>query len=457
MSTRKQTPETNAPKAHARSFPRLLQQHLLHVKDHLLRLDLEALACQSGFRQRLPRKIPIPSFALALVALAAETVLSLERIATVISVAAKTSYSKQALHERLGQPLQDFLAQIATALFDQVGLPVKNQGWFRSFQRVLLHDSTVLALPEHLAAVFPGASNGRKRRYASLKIQFVCDLLSAKALHLSLSGYTRNDQAAAPDILQLLRPGDLILRDLGYFVLHVLEQIQLLGAFFLSRYRHGVNVYDPQTLQPLDLAKLLRPGQGLDRQVLLGNEKLAVRLVARPVPEAVANRRRHQAKTQRDRRSSPSAQHLFLMSWNIFVTNVPRSLWPAQALQPIYRLRWRIEIIFKAWKSHLGLRQFNCRTAPLLSLSVLTKLLFCIIVYQLCNALELLGDHHQHVSLLRLARVLAHCACWFAATLLGLTLEQWLDIHLKHHAFYERRRDRKNFFELLAGVTCPLA
>jgi hypothetical protein len=321
----------------------------------------------------------------------------------------------------------------------------------------LLQDSTVKALPEHLATVFPGAANGRKRRYASLKIQFVCDLLSAKALHVSLSGFTRNDQAAAPDILKMLRPGDLILRDLGYFVLKVFERIALKNAFFLSRYRHGVNLYDPQTLQPLDLLKLLRPDQGLDRQVLLGHEKVAVRLVARPVPEALANRRRRQAQTNRDRRTQPSANHLRLMAWNIFITNVPRSVWPAKALQPIYRLRWRIEIIFKAWKSHLGLQQLNCRTASLLSLSVLTKLLFCIIVYQCCNALELLGDHHQHVSLLRLARILAHCSCWFAITWLGLTLEQWLEVHLRNHAFYEQRPDRKNLFELLAEITQALA
>lgn len=435
----------------------LLRANLQLLREQLLQLDLVSAARHTGFLLRLPRKIPIPSFVLALVALAAETVLSLERIAAVISLAANTSYSKQAFHERLGPALQDFLAQVATVLFDRMGLAIKQRGWFRPFQRVLLHDSTVQPLPEHLADLFPGPDNGRKRRYASLKIQFVCDLLSAKTLHLSLSGFTRNDQAASPDILQLVRAGDLIIRDLGYFVLKVLEKIDLAYAWFLSRYHHGVNLYDVATGDPLDLAKVLRPGQGLDRDALLGREKIRVRLVAQPVSEALANERRRRARTNRDRRLNPSSERLYLLSWNIFVTNVPRTLWPAKALQPIYRLRWRIEIIFKAWKSHLGLRQLNCRTAPLLSLSVLTKLLFCIIVYQLCNSLELLGDHHQHVSLLRLARILGQCSCWFAATLLGLTLEQWVEVHLKNHMFYECRKDRKNFYELLGGVTHPLA
>ncbi len=147
----------------------------------------------------------------------------------------------------------------------------------------------------------------------------------------------------------------------------------------------------------------------------------------------------------------PSPKRLYLLAWNIFLTNVPSQLWPLRALQPIYRLRWRIEIIFKAWKNHLGLRQLNCRTPDLLRLSLMTKLLFCIAVYRLCDALELMGDAQHHVSLLRLARILGQCAGWFAVTCLGISWAQWLEWQLRHHLFYETRKDRKNFYELLAA------
>jgi hypothetical protein len=49
---------------------------------------------------------------------------------------------------------------------------------------------------------------------------------------------------------------------------------------------------------------------------------------------------------------------------------------------------------------------------------------------------------------------------WFRAfqpALLGLTLEQWVEIHLQNHVFYEARKDRKNFYELLAAIIQPLA
>jgi hypothetical protein len=426
-----------------------LQDNLHHLQRQLERADLETLARQTRFQLRSARKIPVRKLALSLVALAAETAFSLERVASVIALAAKTSYSKQAFHQRLGPSLPLFLAQLAAVLFGQISLPVQNQGWFKHFGRVLLHDSTVEPLPEHLASAFPGPSNGRKRAYAAVKLQFVCDLLHSRALQVSLSGFTRNDQAASADILQLIEPGDLIIRDLGYFVVKVLEQIDLKGAFFLSRYRHDVSIFDTQTGQRLDLQSLLQPGQSLDRQVLLGEQKVPVRLVAQPVSQALANERRRKAKTNRDRRLNPSPRKLYLLGWNIFLTNVPRTVWPAKALQPIYRLRWRIEIIFKAWKSHLGFTQLNCRTADLLGLSVMTKLLFCIAVYRLCDALELLAPTERHVSLLRLARILGQCACWFAAAILGISITQWLDWHLRHHLFYEARKDRKNFYQWL--------
>jgi len=428
-----------------------VEQNLRHLRSALTGLDSESLARQSGFFKRSPRKIPIPKFLLALAGLAAETTLSLERVAAVIGLAAQTPYSKQALHQRLCPQLEQFLAHVASALFGQLVAPLKTRGWFAAFPRVLLHDSTVEPLPKHLADLFPGPANGRKR-FAALKLQFVCDLLQAQVLHLSLSGFTRNDQSAAPDILKLLRPGDLIIRDLGYFVLKVLDQIALAHAFFLSRYRHGVSLYERSNGAPLDLAAQLRPGQAWEGEVLLGRQQVPVRLVAQPVPEAVANQRRRLARSNRDRRLNPSAEHLYLLGWNIFVTNVPRSLWPARVFQPIYRVRWRIEIIFKAWKSHLGFRQLNCRTADLLRLSVMTKLLFCIAVYRLCDDIELRGDQPRHPSLLRLARILGQCSCWFAATVLGVSLAQWVEWHLQHHAFYEQRKDRKNFYETLAAA-----
>jgi hypothetical protein len=425
----------------------------------LQKLDLEGLARQSGFMKRSPRKIPILSFLKGLLAVAPETHLTLEHVASVIGLAAHTTYTKQGLSDRLTLAVESYLAQVITALFGHLSAVVATGRAFSSFERVLVQDSTVETLPKHLAQLFPAAGNQHGHDYAALKIQWICDLKNSTAQHVSLSGFTRNDQAATRDILQVARPGDLIIRDLGYLTSQVLTQFVHEHISFLTRHRHGINLYDRQSGKPLDLKALLNACGSLDRQVLLGPERAPMRLVALPVPEEVANQRRHRAKTsaKRRRRSPPGAMHLFLMGWNLFLTNVPVSIWPPKTLVAVYRLRWRIEIIFKTWKSHLGLRQLNCRTAVLLQLSLMTKLLFCVLVCQICDALELTCAANEHVSLLRLGHVLGQCACWFCATVLGISVSQWVEFCLTRHCLYEVRKDRSNYYQLLAQAGGALA
>ena len=57
-----------------------LTANLQQIHTQIARLDAQAMARQSGFLLRTPRKIPLTDFLLALVALAAEPTLSLERI-----------------------------------------------------------------------------------------------------------------------------------------------------------------------------------------------------------------------------------------------------------------------------------------------------------------------------------------------------------------------------------------
>jgi hypothetical protein len=303
----------------------------------------------------------------------------------------------------------------------------------QSFARVLVQDSTLQRLPAHLADLFPGGGNQSSSPSASLKIQWVCDLKNSAVAQIRLSGFTRNDQHAAADILEAAGPGDLVLRDLGYLSVPVLGQLKDRGVFFLTRHLQGTRYYEPTSGQLLDLAAQLRRHPSLDLPLLAGAERVPVRLAALPVPEEVANRRRQKARAwaQHRQRPPPSKEYLFLMGWNLLLTNVSASLWPPKALVAVYRLRWRIEITFKTWKSHLGLRHLNCRTAPLLELSALTQLLFCALnrptVRRAGTSLwpgsaresAALGPHPRTVRLLVLGHHSGHLRCSMAGVLIG--------------------------------------
>ena len=330
-------------------------------------------------------------------------------------------------------------------------------GLFASFKRVLLHDSTTLSLPTRYADHFPGSAN-RRQAFSQLKIQVVCDLLRARVEHLSLSGFTRNDQRASPDILALLRPGDLIIRDLGYFVLAVFADIIARKAFFLSRHLYGTVVLDPATQRPIPLAKVLKKHGFFDAQVWLGSKaRVPVRLVALAVPDAVANQRRRKLRQNRDLSLNPGQEHFFLLGWNIFVTNVDSQVWPAKQLPIIYRLRWRIETLFKAWKSYLALTELSHHCLAMIYLSVMTKLIFCAFVYRTCCHIETtLDTPGRHVSILRVANILAPMALYLEAAFVRLTPQRLFAQLINQHAFYEERPDRRNFQDIILAAQVPL-
>jgi hypothetical protein len=176
-----------------------------------------------------------------------------------------------------------------------------------------------------------------------------------------LSGFNRNDQAAAPDILSLVQPGDLILRDLGYFTMESIAGIAKAEAFFVSRYSKA-SLFHPDG-QRIDLGSWLlkkhrkaKPGTCLDIPVLLGaKSQLAVRFVAVRLDPARAAERRRRALSNRDARLKPTQASLALLDWSLYVTNLPVASYSGARIAALYGLRWRIEILFKSLKSQ-GLR-----------------------------------------------------------------------------------------------------
>jgi len=378
---------------------------------------------------------------------------SFDLLASLLGLLNADVLSKQAVAKRCTRSCVEFvrraLLELSTSLVQLA--PLRQSGALSSFGRVLLQDSTSLALDPRLATAFPGSKNQSNKVQAGAKIQAVYELLSQRFLHFELSGFTRNDQAAAPDLVPLLRPADLVLRDLGYFVLSVFAQIQQRGAYFLSRFRYGVQLYSP-TGQPLNLLRQLRRTGSLDQTLLMGaQEKLPVRLVAIPLPPAVAAERRRKAKLNRDKRCRPNRESLALLGWLILVTNIPKTTCSAKQTAQIYRLRWRIEILFKSWKSHFRLTDLPAGSPEQIEILLYSRLLF-ISLFQ--TAFGLLSRyfqqaHQRPLSLLRLARFFTQHHALLPALLRhpdGLPL---LEALLLKHCTYEKRKRRPNFAENL--------
>lgn len=138
------------------------------------------------------------------------------------------------------------------------------------------------------------------------------------------------------------------------------------------------------------------------------------------------------------------------MPWNIMITNVSADMLCSEQVIKAYNFRWRIEIVFKAWKSMLGFERLNFHSIRMLHISAALKLLLCVFSQSTAFRLETLaGMPEKHVSILRVARTFGDIKSLFMICFLGISPEKFLAFRLLKHSFYEHRKDRMNFFENL--------
>jgi Transposase DDE domain len=91
---------------------------------------------------------------------------------------------------------------------------------------------------------------------------------------------------------------------------------------------------------------------------------VGTRLIASRVPDQVVNERRRKARKNAKKKGyTPSKAHLELLAWNLFISNVPSTIWKTETIVKGYPIRWQIELIFKSWKSYLHLAAINTKKA----------------------------------------------------------------------------------------------
>lgn len=175
-----------------------------------------------------------------------------------------------------------------------------------------------------------------------------------------------------------LPAGSLRLADLGFFHLETFAQLNQAGVAWLTRYKTRTTLYALDG-QPLDIQTLLQAGS-VDCAVLVGQQRLAARLVAHPVPNSVAQKRQHkQRHTAQRKQKKVSSAVLSLSGWTIFLTSIPDLNF--EALEALARARWQIERVFKLWKSFFRLPHALSQHPIRLMCLFWAKLLVILIVH----------------------------------------------------------------------------
>lgn len=411
-------------------------------------LPVGKLARSSGFRRRKPRKIGAWLFLKAMCLLALRPAPSLSLAAVLTTLMGKKIVSRQGVWKRFGPASAAFVRGVTEALMavKSDARRLAQAGVFGPFRRVLIEDSTVVPLAASLAKAYPGGANQSGKKNAAAKVHTVYDLLAGSFLRFGIFPFTRNDQAAAPDILSLARKGDLLLRDLGFFVLSVFRRMNGQGVSFLSRLRQNVWIGDLEGNR-FDLLGHLRRHGTFDAEVLLGKqEKLRVRLVAVPVSDAAAQERRRRLRQNRDKRLRPTGERLALLGWALMITNVSAQIWDAPTVCNVYRVRWRIEILFKAWKSHFRLAALPHGSRGYVETLLWARLLLVMLLCTIFQEPFSRSDRRPKpmLSFLKTARFLLLCLTHAWMPRLDLAPARLSQI-LRRLCAYDQRKDRHCF------------
>jgi len=434
-------------------------------------IPIDKLSRESNYCKRNPRKI-LPAELIKgffLMAFGKEQN-TFKNWADKIGLLAHTTISKQALWKRMRREQVQFLRKVFEVAFTQRAVKewdISKSEKLKQFHNVFIEDGTHIQLDESMAKVYPGnkywdRTNKRiGKTKAIMKIQAAYNIVTQQFIRFNIGSYRTNDQQYAATITQYTHPGDLVIRDLGYFSSKVFKLLLKEGISFISRLRMKVSLFSVKEGTPIDLAKMLRRRGIIDTDILISqDEKTPVRLIAFPVEKTIAAARRRKAKKQK--KTKLTKEQSFFMGFHFFVTDVPAEKISIQDVELLYRIRWRIEIIFKSWKSCLKITDIRQDTNQYRLESYIYCMLMFIIFFQvdLYNHLSEIAFRKSNVtqkrglSLMKFTQYVVNnivlfvlgCNCY--KTVYGSKSDmELIEKQMILNSLYESRSDRINYHQ----------
>jgi hypothetical protein len=320
--------------------------------------ELQKKAASSGFYKRKSDFTPAMFFDMLLYCASRIENLSLSQACSNVKTYHGLNITKQSIDGRFTEEAVLFVKEVLKELLERQLSKVFCPDLFSKFSHVRIKDSTKFLVADHLREHFKGCGGSAGTSQACVCIQYEYDLRSGKILDLNVTDGTRNDSTDASETKEKIHKNDLVLRDLGYFNLSVLNGFADQEAFFVSRLNTSVLVFEAETQERIGFKELygqMRKQQltQCEKQVLVGKQTQAnLRLAVEIVPEQVYEERiRKINKKNKENGWTTSEDYKARCRFNLFITNVLAEDLSINEVMMLYRLRWQIELMFKNWKS----------------------------------------------------------------------------------------------------------
>jgi len=336
-----------------------------------------------------------------------------EQLAGLLSnVLSGMKISRQGVYDRITDNAKNFFHRILS-LSIELSIPesIKLDILLTNFDRVIILDSTSFQLPDELVEFFKGS--GGCATQSAIKIQFGYDLKSCYFFY-ELQDGTCPDNSYKNSFVNQINENDFVLRDLGYFNIDAFAEMELMGAYFLSRLYQQVTIYQKDehgNLVEIDLVELVLsvPDDYVyETEIYIANKKniLKLRLVIEKIPEKVLNQRlrKLKRKCQREGRALTKKAKT-LAGFNMFISNVDEKYLPKEHFRTLYFIRWQIELIFKSWKSNFRLEKISseklshvmcCLYAKLIFIFLTTKIIRVAKIYTWIKRKKEVSEYRAH-------------------------------------------------------------
>lgn len=303
--------------------------------------------------------------------------------------AIRATMSREGLHLRFTSSAVSFMQRcVQFVLMQRVNaMTVLGSQLLNHFKAIKIFDSTSWDIDPLLRDVLPGC--GGAASSANCKVQLCYEYLRGALSFFDIVPGNKSDSGYASMLPGHIASGDLLMADLGYFRLETLMRIIRGGAYFVLRFLIGTTLYNPATMQEIDLRRLLQKvtGAAYQMNVIMGSKeqtRVSCRLVCLKVDEKIAEQRRRKLRQNAQKKGrTVSELHLYMADWILMVTNVPREWLPPEMVRPLYSLRWQIELLFKQLKAVLKVHKSATGKEPRLRCELLGKLIAAIIIHRI--------------------------------------------------------------------------
>jgi len=418
--------------------------------------QLQSLAIEAGFIQRTS-KLTATDFMKALLFDHLQyTLPSLQQHALSIFQENGKTISKQAVDKRFNDNALLFVQKLFELLLNrQLSKSHLPSHLSDHFKAVKVMDSTEFKLPDSFTADFPGYSSNSTPACAAIQLEY--DVLSRRIHWVSIGSARESDKTVADQRMQHIEKGDLILRDLGYYSTDSYLKIEEQKAFYISRLKAQVGIYQKTTegFKVLDWSCILQKikkdkDDHFDEWVYIGKkQKHLVRLMAWELPEIEQQKR---LKKKKDIKGFTGKEDIIWSKLNVLITNIDVTVIEADQAYKLYKIRWQIELMFKIWKSILNMDVTRKMKTSRLKCYLYSKFIWVLLCWDITGVAEQVQwkETRQLLSFYKCMAILKTkvLECKKALFRCRIRLRNWLTDMTKILTDYGQKESKKNRIKL---------